>query len=93
MAPDLLAIFETAAKYQIYHGLALLAVAWVVAKWPGWQAAWAGWLFLGGTAIFCGSLYALALTGIRAWGAVTPLGGIALILGWASLAWAIAAAR
>ena len=93
LAPDLLAIFETAVRYQMYHALALIGSAWIVTRWPAPQAVWAGWLFLGGTVIFSGSLYILALTGVRGWGAVTPVGGLAFILAWGCLTWAIAAGR
>jgi uncharacterized membrane protein YgdD (TMEM256/DUF423 family) len=86
LAPDLLAVFETAARYQMYHALALLAVAWATSRWPGSTAVWAGWLFAAGTLIFSGSLYALALTGIRWLGAVTPIGGLCLLAGWLCLA-------
>ncbi|MEP7227506.1 MAG: DUF423 domain-containing protein [Gemmatimonadales bacterium] len=85
LTPDLLAIFETAARYQMYHALALLAVAWAITRWPGSLPVWAGWLFLAGTVLFSGSLYILALTGVRWWGAVTPLGGVAFLLGWLCL--------
>jgi uncharacterized membrane protein YgdD (TMEM256/DUF423 family) len=87
LEPDLLAVFETGARYQMYHGLALFAVAWTVARWPEGGAALAGWLFLAGIVIFSGSLYLLALTGVRWLGAVTPLGGLAFLAGWAVLAW------
>jgi len=87
LAPDMLAVFETGARYQMYHALGLLAVAWAVAHWPG-PAAAAGWLFVAGTVLFCGSLYLLALTGQRWLGAITPLGGLAFLAGWAALAWA-----
>ena len=80
-----LAVFETAARYQMYHALGLLAVAWAVTRWPGALAVWAGWLFAAGTVLFSGSLYVLALTGIRWWGAVTPLGGVAFLAGWLCL--------
>jgi uncharacterized membrane protein YgdD (TMEM256/DUF423 family) len=86
LAPDLLAVFETAARYQMYHALALLAVAWVGARWPGPLPNWAGWLFVAGTLLFSGSLYALALSGVRWLGAVTPLGGAAFLAGWICLA-------
>jgi uncharacterized membrane protein YgdD (TMEM256/DUF423 family) len=86
LAPDLLAVFETAARYQMYHALALVAVAWATTRWPGAAAVWAGWLFAAGTLIFSGSLYALALTGIRWLGAVTPIGGLCLLGGWLCLA-------
>lgn len=86
LAPDLLTVFETAARYQMYHALALIAVAWVVSRSPGGPAAWAGWLFVGGMIVFSGSLYLLALTGIRWLGAVTPLGGACFLAGWLCLA-------
>jgi uncharacterized membrane protein YgdD (TMEM256/DUF423 family) len=86
LAPDLLAVFETAVRYQLFHALALLATAWLVDRGGRPAARLAGWLFLAGTAIFSGSLYLLALTGLRWMGAVTPLGGLALIAGWLALA-------
>jgi len=88
LGPDLLATFETGARYQMYHALALLAAAWLSTRTPAPQAVWAGWLFLAGTIVFSGSLYALALTGHRWLGAVTPFGGLAFLAGWACLAWA-----
>jgi uncharacterized membrane protein YgdD (TMEM256/DUF423 family) len=86
LTPDLLAVFETAARYQMYHALALIAAAWTVVRWPGPLSHWAGWLFIGGTVLFSGSLYALALSGVRWLGAITPLGGIAFLAGWVCLA-------
>lgn len=86
LGPDLLAVFETGARYQMYHALALLAVAWVADRWPGRLVRAAGWLFVVGTVLFSGSLYALALTGVRTFGAITPLGGAAFLAGWACLA-------
>ena len=86
LAPDLLAVFETAARYQMYHALGLIAVSWAVTRWPGVLAHMAGWLFVAGTLLFSGSLYLLALSGARWLGAVTPLGGIAFLAGWACLA-------
>lgn len=85
LSPDLLAVFETGARYQMYHALGLLAVAWAGARWPGPWAAWAGWLFLAGTVLFSGSLYLLALSGARWWGAITPFGGAAFLAGWICL--------
>ena len=87
LSPDLLAVFETGARYQMYHALGLLAVAWAVTRWPGPWPVRAGWLFLAGTVLFSGSLYALALTGVRWLGAITPLGGVAFLAGWLCLAW------
>jgi len=93
LSPDLLAAFETGVRYHTYHALALFGAAWTHARWPVPPAAWAGWLFLAGTVLFSGSLYLLALSGVRAWGAVTPVGGVAFIAGWACLAWAGLAAK
>jgi uncharacterized membrane protein YgdD (TMEM256/DUF423 family) len=86
LAPELLAVFETGARYQMYHALGLVAAAWAAGRPGGGAAVWAGWLFAAGTVLFSGSLYALALSGVRALGAVTPLGGVAFIGGWIALA-------
>ena len=86
LTPDLLAVFETGARYQMYHALALVAAGWVVSRWPGSLVVWAGWLFLAGTIVFSGSLYTLALTGGRWLGAITPLGGLCFLAGWLCLA-------
>ncbi|HEX6630111.1 MAG TPA: DUF423 domain-containing protein [Gemmatimonadaceae bacterium] len=87
LSPADLATFETAARYQMYHALALLAVAWAVQQqWAGTLPRTAGWLFVVGTVLFSGSLYTLVLTGQRWLGAVTPLGGVAFLAGWACLA-------
>lgn len=87
LAPDRLAIFETAARYQMYHALALVGVAWASSALAGSEAltSAAGWAFVIGTLIFCGSLYLLALGGPRWLGAITPIGGLAFITGWALL--------
>jgi uncharacterized membrane protein YgdD (TMEM256/DUF423 family) len=86
LSAELLAAFETGARYQLYHALALLFVAWAATRWPGPPVRAAGWLFVAGTVIFSGSLYVLALTGARGVGAATPVGGLAFLAGWASLA-------
>ena len=88
LGPDLLATFETGVRYQMFHALALLAVGWAHTRWPGAALSASGWLFVAGTLIFSGSLYALSLTGARWLGAVTPLGGLAFLGGWLCLAWA-----
>ena len=82
---DMLAAFETGARYQMYHGLALLAVAWAVVRWPQGHAAAAGWLFVAGIVIFSGSLYVLSISGVRWLGAITPLGGLCFLAGWVAL--------
>ena len=86
VGPDLLEIWETAAHYQVLHALALLATAWASERWPGGASTAAGWLFLLGIVVFSGSLYTLVLSGVRALGAVTPLGGLCFIAGWLALA-------
>ncbi len=87
LTPDLLAVFETGVRYHMYHALGLLAVAWVLGRWPGSAATAAGWLFVAGILVFSGSLYLLALTGQRWLGAITPIGGLAFMAGWVVLAW------
>ena len=86
LGPDLLAVFETAARYQMYHALALIAVAWATTRWDASPVRTAGWLFVAGTILFSGSLYLLALTGVRGLGAVTPFGGLCFLAGWLLLA-------
>lgn len=87
LEPRMLEVFGTAAQYQMYHALALIGVAWV------WNATShstasqvAGWAFTVGIVLFSGSLYAMAFTGVRALGAITPLGGVGFIVGWIALA-------
>ena len=87
LTPEGLATFEIGVRYQMYHALALLAVAWASAQWEAATVAAAGWSFVVGIVVFSGSLYVLVLTGQRWLGAVTPIGGTALIVGWALLVW------
>jgi uncharacterized membrane protein YgdD (TMEM256/DUF423 family) len=82
---DMLGVFETGVRYQMYHALAILIVALALARLDGWMIRAAGWLFTAGIVLFSGSLYALALTGITTLGAVTPLGGLCFLAGWALL--------
>lgn len=94
IAPALLATFHTGVEYHFYHGLGLLAIGLLALHRPGSRALrLAGWCFVAGIALFSGSLYLLALTGIRGWGALAPIGGVAFILGWAVTAYAILRAR
>jgi len=86
---DLLANFEVGVRYQMYHAFALLAVGWAQTRWPGAVLNASGWLFVAGSLIFSGSLYFLTLTGLRWLGAITPVGGAALLAGWLCLAWAV----
>ena len=82
LSPEMLATFEIGARYQMYHALGLIAVAWAFSQWNNQLVLAAGWLFVAGVAIFSGSLYALSMTGIRQLGAITPIGGLAFIIGW-----------
>ena len=88
LAADMLAVFEVGVRYQMYHACALLAVGWAYTRWPGAFVIAAGWLFVAGIALFSGSLYALSISGARWLGAITPVGGVALLAGWLCLAWA-----
>jgi uncharacterized membrane protein YgdD (TMEM256/DUF423 family) len=81
-----LAIFDTGARYQLIHALALLAAAGADQRWPGRAARLSAVLLGSGIVLFSGSLYALALSGVRGLGAITPVGGVLLMLGWLSLA-------
>jgi uncharacterized membrane protein YgdD (TMEM256/DUF423 family) len=85
LSADMLAVFETGVRYQMYHALAILIVGLVAARLDGWLIRAAGWLFTAGIVLFSGSLYALALSGVTSLGAVTPIGGLAFLAGWACL--------
>jgi uncharacterized membrane protein YgdD (TMEM256/DUF423 family) len=86
LAPEMLAAFETGVRYQLIHAVALLGVAASIGRIGGRLVATAGWLFLAGIVLFSGSLYLLALTGVTVLGAITPIGGVAFLAGWACLA-------
>ena len=86
LSAELLQVFETGARYQLIHALALVGVALAGERRASRALTAAGWLFVAGIVLFSGSLYALALTNIRVWGAVTPLGGLCFLAGWAALA-------
>lgn len=83
LEPRALEIFETGARYQMYHALAILLCGALATR----GAQQAGWVLQAGIVIFSGSLYALALTGVKGLGAITPLGGVAFLAGWLWLAW------
>lgn len=88
VTPARLATFETAVRYQVYHAFALLVTGLLMRQAA--LVARAGWLFLIGTVLFSGSLYALVLTDMPILGAITPFGGVAFLAGWIVLAWALA---
>src|SRR3990172_8824078 len=86
LAPDMLQIFETGVRYHFYHSLALFPVGWLAETHPSYWIAGAGIAFTMGVFVFSGSLYALSLSGVKGWGAVTPVGGLAFLIGWLLLA-------
>lgn len=93
LSPEMLVIFETGVRYQMYHALALLAAAWAVTVFDSKLISRAGTCFTAGIIIFSGSLYILALSGIKMFGAVTPIGGVLLMIGWFFLirgSWSVA---
>jgi len=86
---SLLATYEVGVRYQMYHALALFVVAWLVSTGQFRGIHIAGWLFTAGILIFSGSLYALALSGLRMLGAITPIGGVCFLAGWLWIIWTI----
>ena len=88
LSPDMMAVFESAVRYQMYHALALVLVALILGRMDGWLIRTAGWCFVAGIVLFSGSLYVLAVSGVTILGAITPLGGLAFLAGWACLAFA-----
>jgi uncharacterized membrane protein YgdD (TMEM256/DUF423 family) len=89
LSPDMLYIFEVGVRYQMYHALGLIAVAWAMTRWPEANLNAAGWAFIVGIVVFSGSLYLLSATDIRWLGAITPIGGLAFLIGWAILVWSV----
>jgi uncharacterized membrane protein YgdD (TMEM256/DUF423 family) len=87
LEPPMLAVYDTATRYQMYHAFGMVLSGLVVRIGRDAGAVKAGWLFLGGTFLFCGSLYGVSLVGIRWLGAVTPIGGVLFIVGWLVLGW------
>ncbi|HKX37893.1 MAG TPA: DUF423 domain-containing protein [Burkholderiales bacterium] len=93
LSADMLAVWNTAVQYHFWHALGIMAVALAAAQLPGAWARVAGWVLVAGTALFSGSLYALAVGAPRALGAVAPVGGALLIAGWVAFAAAVISAR
>ncbi|MDH5287537.1 MAG: DUF423 domain-containing protein [Betaproteobacteria bacterium] len=87
LTPDLQAVWQTAVQYHAWHALALLAIGVLLLVRPDARVGLAAWLFVAGIVLFSGSLYAMALTGARGLGAVTPFGGVAFLAGWLAFAW------
>ena len=88
LSPDMLAVFQTGVQYHMYHALALILVSAIMGRMSGWLIQTAGWCFVAGIVLFSGSLYLLAATGVTILGAITPIGGLAFLIGWACLAFA-----
>ncbi len=89
LTPELLLVFETGVRYQLIHALALLAVGIAAVHRPSGRWSIPVGLFTAGTVLFSGSLYALALSGVRWLGAVTPLGGVCFLVGWLAVIWIV----
>lgn len=87
LSAEMLAVYQTGVQYQLVHALGLIAAAWMTAREPALATQLAGWLFVAGIVLFSGSLYVLATSGVRTFGIITPLGGVALLVGWLCLAW------
>ena len=85
MTADMMTVYQTGVQYHLVHAVALIVVAVAAVHWPGSTTTVAGWLFLAGIILFSGSLYAMAFTGIRALGAITPVGGLCFLGGWGCL--------
>ncbi len=79
--------FQTAVRYQMYHSILLMVIGIWYRINPDQKLNFAAWIVFGGTIVFCGSLYLIVFTGIRSFGAVAPIGGTLLIIGWAYLGW------
>lgn len=90
LTPEMLAVFETGARYQLFHSLAILVCALAIARWPLRKIRLAGLFFVMGVVLFSGSLYLLAYSGISQFGILTPIGGTCFLIGWFLLAWTAA---
>lgn len=86
LTEEMLAVFETGIRYHFYHALGLFAVAWLSKNTSSGLITAAGWTFVFGIVVFSGSLYILSISGVRWWGAITPIGGVAFLVGWLLLA-------
>jgi uncharacterized membrane protein YgdD (TMEM256/DUF423 family) len=88
LSPEMLAVFQTGVQYHMSHALALILVSGIMGRMSGWLIQTAGWCFVAGIVFFSGSLYLLAVTGVTILGAITPIGGLLFLAGWACLAFA-----
>ena len=88
LSPEMMSVFQTGVQYHLAHALALVLVSAIMGRMSGWLIQTAGWCFTGGIVFFSGSLYLLAVTGVTILGAITPIGGLLFLAGWACLAFA-----
>ncbi len=88
LSPEMLAVYQTGVQYHLSHALALILVSAIMGRMSGWLIQTAGWCFVAGIVFFSGSLYLLAVTGVTMLGAITPIGGLLFLAGWACLAFA-----
>jgi uncharacterized membrane protein YgdD (TMEM256/DUF423 family) len=88
LSPEMMSVFQTGVQYHLTHALALVLVSAIMGRMSGWLIQTAGWCFTAGIVFFSGSLYLLAVTGVTILGAVTPIGGLLFLAGWACLAFA-----
>jgi uncharacterized membrane protein YgdD (TMEM256/DUF423 family) len=88
LSPEMMSVFQTGVQYHMSHALAILLVGAIMGRLSGWLIQTAGWCFVAGIIFFSGSLYLLAVTGVTILGAITPIGGLLFLAGWASLAFA-----
>ena len=94
LAPDMMAVYQTAVQYHIWHALGLAVVGLALVNWPSLVLLrLAGWLMLAGMIVFSGSLYLLAVTNVKMLGTITPIGGLLLIAAWLVFAWAMYKAK
>ena len=89
LTPDLLNAYEVGVRYQFYHALGLFAIAWATTHYASSMIPAAGWTMAAGLFIFSGSLYMLSFSGVKFWGALTPIGGMLLLISWGLLFWGI----
>ena len=89
LEPPMLAAYDTATRYQMYHAFGMVLVGIVMRVYDDRRLAKAGWLFAMGMVLFCGSLYGIALAGLKWLGPITPLGGLTFISGWGLLGWRV----
>ncbi len=87
---EMLSVFQTGVRYQMYHTFALFVTSWLMSAAADWKFSLAAWLFVLGIVLFSGSLYILALSNIESFGWITPFGGLAFLGGWIALGWGIA---